>query len=278
MSRKKKNTVDYFPHLIEPGKSMFIIESTHKNDGYAVWFKILERLGKSENHFIDLGDQKELMYVASKCYVSTDLLTEIIGDLVQLGEFDEQLWTKKQVIWCQKFIDNIADVYKRRDAELPTLEQVCTTYKLKCQHINDNDDDGTHSKVKDSIVEEKKVLTPLQNFIKSSFPNVCKLKTQLTAEESDKLEEKYLKELIAAKLEAMENKADLKKRYISVYLTLNNWCRMAVDRGEWKRLVFTNEIKGQPPEMTQKQATKEYDAFIKNNPEAAKRMANVGKI
>lgn len=155
-ARKKKNTVDYFPHLIRGGKTMFIIESKYKNDGYATWFKILERLGTSENHFIDLSDNKELMYLASTCNIDEDLLKSIINDLVDLDKFDKDLWGQN-IIWSQDFVDNISDLYKRRESEMPTKQLICEHLKLKSKHNTPNDDIGTHSIVKDSIVEESKV-------------------------------------------------------------------------------------------------------------------------
>lgn len=154
MARKRKNTVDYFPHIINEGKTMFIIESKYKNDGYATWYKILERLGKSENHFIDLSDTKELMYLASKCNMDEDKLKSIIKDLVDLGEFDKYLWDSHSVIWGQKFVDSIEDVYKRRYTEMPTINLICQQLGIKCKQKEQNDDRSTQSKVKDSKVKE----------------------------------------------------------------------------------------------------------------------------
>jgi len=65
---------------------------------------------------------------------------------------------------------------------------------------------------------------PLQILIESKFSNVASLKNQLTAEEAFKIENKFSKEIIKQVLEGMENKKDLTKKYVSVYLTLNKWC------------------------------------------------------
>jgi len=153
-ARKQKNTVDYFPHLIRGGKTMFIIESKYKNDGYATWFKILERLGTSENHFIDLSDNKEIMYLASTCNINEDLLNSIINDLVDLGKFDKDLWNHN-IIWSQDFVDNISDLYQRRKSEIPTKELIYKHLKVKYDNKSLNDDKSSHSIVKDSIVEDR---------------------------------------------------------------------------------------------------------------------------
>lgn len=48
MARPKKQTVDYFPHFVKGGRTIFILENKFGNDGYAFWFKLLEILGESE--------------------------------------------------------------------------------------------------------------------------------------------------------------------------------------------------------------------------------------
>jgi hypothetical protein len=88
-------------------------------------------------------------------------------------------------------------------------------------------------KEKEEVQEKEKkiinIVTPLQKFIHDNCPQVSKLEQQLTEDESVKLTNTYPKELIKIKLEAMENKKGLCKTYRSVYKTLNNWCKLAVE-------------------------------------------------
>lgn len=121
--RPSKLTVEYFAHFIGDGKKMFYIENKYKNDGYATWYKILETLAQTDNHFIDLSESVELMFLASKCNISESLLIEIIEDIVKLGEFDSDLW-KIRVIWCQKFIDHVQTAYIKRSNECITRGQL----------------------------------------------------------------------------------------------------------------------------------------------------------
>ena len=51
--RPEKHTVDYFPHYTKDGKTLFILESQYKNDGYAFWFKLLTILSGTNNHIFD---------------------------------------------------------------------------------------------------------------------------------------------------------------------------------------------------------------------------------
>lgn len=77
---------------------------------------------------------------------------------------------------------------------------------------------------KDEKKESKITIThPLQVYIKDNCPQVSRLKKQMTAEECDKLLAKHTNSQIADTLLAMENFKQLTSKYVSVYLTLNNW-------------------------------------------------------
>lgn len=121
MARPERNTVDYFPHLISDGKKMFFIEQKYGNDGYCVWFKVLETLAATEYHYIDLNNESDIMYLSAKCRVSEEILRSIITDLAKFGEIDKILW-QSNVIWCPKFIDSIEDAYSRRNNNCMTLD------------------------------------------------------------------------------------------------------------------------------------------------------------
>lgn len=115
MARKERNSVDYFPHEVSHGKKMFYLRDKYKNDGYAVWFMLLEELGKSDYHYLDLKDEVQLMYLSAEFKVSEVLLLEIIETLVKFNEFDCDLWVNEKILFNQKFIDNISDAYKKRN-------------------------------------------------------------------------------------------------------------------------------------------------------------------
>lgn len=115
MARKERNDVDYFPHSVNHGKKMFYLRSKFKNDGYAVWFMLLEHLGKSDYHYLNLSDNLQIMYLSSEFMVTEELLLEIINTLVYLGEFDGKLWRENKILFNSKFIENIIDAYKKRN-------------------------------------------------------------------------------------------------------------------------------------------------------------------
>lgn len=120
MARPTKETVDYYPHFVKGGRTIFILESRYGNDGYAFWFKLLEILGDAEGHYYDCSIPNNWAYLLAKTRCSEDTAKDIINTLLALGKIDSKLWESKQVIWCQHFVDNVSSVYKMRHAEIPT--------------------------------------------------------------------------------------------------------------------------------------------------------------
>ena len=117
MARPQTNKITYFPHSVTHGKKMSYIEKKHGNNGYAVWFKILEELGNTDFHYLDLSDEIQVMFLSDRCLVSEDELLIIINDLVKLKEFNTSLWVDNKILFSVKFIDSIQDAYKKRTNE-----------------------------------------------------------------------------------------------------------------------------------------------------------------
>ena len=163
MARPESNTVSYFPHKIGDGKKIFSIETKYGNDGYATWFKILEKLATTENHYLDLNDEVEVMYLSAKCKVSEELLFAIINDLTRLGCFDKILW-EKRYIWSQVFIDSIQDAYNRRNNKCMTYEGLCKHLQGLCstktELLSIISDNNTQIKVKKRKVKESMYHAP----------------------------------------------------------------------------------------------------------------------
>ena len=61
MARPLKQTVDYFPHYVNHGKTLLIIENEYGNTGYAFWFKVIELLCTSAVIITSDGDFDELV-------------------------------------------------------------------------------------------------------------------------------------------------------------------------------------------------------------------------
>lgn len=80
------------------------------------------------------------------------------------------------------------------------------------------------------IKKEVDTQTPFgvyNNWLKSTYPSVASLKTQMTSEQFDFIIKTFGKDKFVNILMQMENKADLTRKYKSVYLTAYNWLKNA---------------------------------------------------
>lgn len=124
MARPTTNTIEYFSHDCQHRQTMYILESRYKNDGYAFWFKLLETLGTTPGHFLDLNDDVACEFLAAKTNLSWSFCDEILTLLAKIGAICPELWSKK-IVWSQNFVDRIAPVYAKRRKELPVKPSFC---------------------------------------------------------------------------------------------------------------------------------------------------------
>jgi hypothetical protein len=77
-----------------------------------------------ENVNGDVDENAEGDELYGKCKVSEDVLMAIISDLVELGEFDAELWNENRIVWGAKFTDSIEDAYKKRSNKIFKREEL----------------------------------------------------------------------------------------------------------------------------------------------------------
>ena len=130
MARQERNDVDYFPHPVNHGKKMHYILNKYKNDGYTVWFRLLEELGKASYHYLDLSDEIQLMYLSSTFLVTEEMLTFIISDLVKLEQFDKELYENK-ILFNIGFNESITDAYKKRNNNIISKNELVVLLTAK---------------------------------------------------------------------------------------------------------------------------------------------------
>jgi DnaD/phage-associated family protein len=118
--RPRKHTAEYFPHFTDAseGRTLTILQNRFGNDGYSAWFRILERLGRSDGHYYDCSRSEDWNYLIAKLHISDITASEILDLLAELGAIDRELWTRK-IIWCQKFVDGLSQLYSKRKDEVP---------------------------------------------------------------------------------------------------------------------------------------------------------------
>lgn len=178
MARPKRTTVDYYPHYVKCGRTIYILENRFGNDGYAFWFKVLEVLGESEGHFYDCSISSNWEYLLAKTRVNAQRATEIIGVLINLGKIDAELWENNRVIWIENFVNNLTEVYRTRRTELPTKpvfkkkKQQPETVISEKTPIENGLNEIKHAKAKESKEEQSKEKYPYQDMV-AMWNSVC---------------------------------------------------------------------------------------------------------
>ena len=118
MARPIKQTVDYFPHLVNKGKTKLILQNEFGNDGYAFWFQLLELLCLTDNQVYDYNNSASWRLLLAETHVTEDNAIKILQLLADLGAIDSKLH-KNKIIWSQNLVDNLELVYKRRATGTP---------------------------------------------------------------------------------------------------------------------------------------------------------------
>jgi len=175
MAREQRKDVDYFPHECIHGRKMHIIEAKYGNDGYATWFKLLEQLGKANDHFIDISEEMTLMFLTSVFKIDEEKTLLILNDLAKLEAIDKYLFNEFKVIYSPKFIESIKDAYRNRKGEITEYSVILEQIKLKngqsCASLNSKDTNLTLviPKVKYSKEEKIKVEESKEEKIKEDI-------------------------------------------------------------------------------------------------------------
>jgi len=158
VARPKKETVDYFPHFTNSGKTLFILEGEFGNDGYAFWFKLLELLGSSDGHVYDCRNTPSWKFLLAKTKVDGDTATKILDTLSELEAIDQDLW-KYNLIWSDNYVDNLQPVYNNRKASLPEKPIITSSNNNPDEllQVETDDKEVTIIKNRQSRVKESKL-------------------------------------------------------------------------------------------------------------------------
>lgn len=150
------------------------------------------------------------------------------------------------------------DNFKNNHKDIITLDTISdsSNYNHTVLTTNNNNNIYINNKEKEKKIEKKEKETksqillvhPLQIFVSENCPQVSKLRTQLSEVECEKLLSKFPKESIHEVLMRMENFKQLPTKYVSVYLTLNNWLNRksneaTTNNNEHRRQDFENAIR-----------------------------------
>lgn len=172
MARPAKKGVDYFSHDCVSGKTIYILEEKHGNDGYAFWFKLLEFLGTKQDHVLDCSNVPDMEYLQAKSRITREKMEEILCLLANLDAIDKELWSQK-IVWSQGLIERISPVYVNRKLKTPSKPSF---YARNPDQTAVSTEKSTQSKVKESKGEKSKVksTTVLSASVEADRLNIVK--------------------------------------------------------------------------------------------------------
>jgi len=224
LARPQKRTVDYFPHdsHASEGDTLTVLQNRFGNDGYAFWFKLLERLASSEGHYLDCSNPVKWQVFLAKMRVNELLGVEIMNLLVEIKAIDKDLWGSR-LIWCQNLVDNVADVYKNRRREIPQKPITTTLNGITTDDNPLTTGESTQSKLNYSKLNK----TILYKHPYGEFKNVL-----LTDGEYKKLEDRFNTSL-SGMIETLSlGIASKGYKYKSHYAAILSWHRKEEKDGE----------------------------------------------
>jgi hypothetical protein len=137
MARPQKQIVEYFTHdvyALSASKTLSIIRDEFGIAGIGFWWELLAWLGHTEGHYYVAQKTEDLEFLTRKLGFPLQDGTRLLDKLAQLQAIDSILWRHK-IIWSQNFVDRLAGVYKKRQAELPKKPNYCNG---NCNHLDIN--------------------------------------------------------------------------------------------------------------------------------------------
>ncbi|QJD87591.1 Lin1244/Lin1753 domain-containing protein [Cohnella herbarum] len=240
MARPTKSTVDYFPHYIKAGRTLFILENDYGNDGYAFWFKLLEVLGDTEGMAFHYGDQANKRFLLSKTRVDEEKGVSILETLAQLGTIDKDLWQDHQIIWVQNLVDNVKDAFKKRIGSLPHKPGniVSSTGNHHIRDVSDTGNDDNDAFPPEEIGKEKEKEKEKEKVKRNEIKEDPSSRNKKTAYSEDNV---YYQMSLYFHSKIMEhaaiNKVDHLIRNVNMQTWADDFCKIVeIDKRDTKEL------------------------------------------
>lgn len=109
--------VDYFPHFCHHGDSLTLIDEEFDR-GYEFWFKLLEKLGSTPGHYLDISKPAVWCPLLKRSKMPEDQTRACLDRMAELEMIDKDLYLNK-IIWSDHFVDGVSSVYRDRKRPIP---------------------------------------------------------------------------------------------------------------------------------------------------------------
>lgn len=186
MARTAEMVIPWFPHVSNAAssdkKTISILQSKYKNDGYGTWFKLCElACANPDGKELDLNSREAILSVASYCLVSDEVLEDILNICSDIGAIDSHLWKVHKVYWCDNLVENTISAFSRRKAipQKPVFCSDCSS-ELRMENLPKNE------KAFEDSSEQVRLSRLLFQYVQKFVPR-AKFSSQKWAEKMDHL-------------------------------------------------------------------------------------------
>lgn len=148
MARPTKDGLDYFPHDTDTYMDDKIesLEAVYGNDGYAAYFKLLERIYRNAGNIL-ISDAETMQKYAKRCNINNlQMFEEMLNFMAKIGLFDEKLWKDEKSLSSN-------GIRKRVQVVVDKRERMKDRYKKKVSAV-ETIAETQQSKVKKSKVKK----------------------------------------------------------------------------------------------------------------------------
>lgn len=123
MSRPLQDGLLYFPHDVDASSDQKLeaLEALYGNDGYAFYFKLLERIYRTSNGELDVSDPETQKILAKALHLSLKRFGKILDTSLKKGCFDNEIYHEKKVLTSN-------GIKKRREPVISKREKMREVY------------------------------------------------------------------------------------------------------------------------------------------------------
>ena len=117
MARPLKKGLDYFPHDTDAmnDEKLEIMQLLYGNDGYAFYFKMLERIYRSTDLLLDVSDAETKLVMIKKCNVDEERFDKMLATALRHGLFDQNAFNEFGVVTSKGVHKRSEMVTKKRE-------------------------------------------------------------------------------------------------------------------------------------------------------------------
>jgi hypothetical protein len=125
MARPLKSGLDYFPHDTDASEDDRIeaLSSLYGNDGYAFYFRLLERIYRKENFRLDLSSELTIKLAAKRCCLRVDRFQRILETALEVGLFSKEVFNNSKELFSTAITSRGDKVLRHRTLNRPSLSQ-----------------------------------------------------------------------------------------------------------------------------------------------------------